>query len=140
MSGEGKPRFKPRTPIRQQPSLPPTCLLLGSLRAVRGQGKGDIRTETTKDHPEGEGLLVCRVAKERLAEARAIVAAPPFVAFGRAVATEGLAYRLFSGVAVEFGISAGHAAAMAAAYDRALGPGASFQGSAPGPANELKPA
>jgi hypothetical protein len=135
-------RYQPRPP-----APPPDCLIRqGPLRAYHNHKRREIVIETAADHPAGLGLEICRLPKARMAEARAIVAlydllksAPPFAALGRCLATEDPAYELFAGAAVEPGISAGDAQALAAAYDRALGPAVAFERAVPGIAREPRP-
>lgn len=129
------------------PPLPPDCLIRqGPLRAINDHKRKEIVIETAADHPAGYRLEICRLPKGRMAEARAIVAlydllksAPPFAALGRSLATEDPAYELFAGAAIEPGIRAGDAQALAAAYDRALGPAAAFERASPGVAREPRP-
>ena len=125
-----------------QPS--PECLFLGPVRAVADHKANDIRIETTADHPAGFGLIVARLPKSRMAEARAIVAlpdllkaAPGFAAYGRMLEAQDPATPLFTAAGLE--IAAGDMQAMAAAYDRALGPAGTFRSAAPASSKEPRP-
>lgn len=134
--------MRTRAAYRQPPPPPsPECLFLGPVRAVADHKAGDIRIETTADHPQGSGLVVARLPKARMAEARAIVAlpdllqaAPPFAAFGRVMEGQEPDHPLFAAAKLE--IVTGDMQVMAAAYDRALGPAAAFRSAGTGRAKE----
>ena len=132
---------------KKPPAPAPDCLFRqGPVRAFHDHKRREIVIETAIDHPAGYRFEICRLPKDCMAEARAIVAlhdllksVPPFIALGRTLAEEDPAYQLFAGAAVELDIKAGDAQALAAAYDRALGPAVALERSAPGIAKEPRP-
>jgi hypothetical protein len=102
-------------------------LLTGPVRAIRDWKAKDIRIETTKDHDAGEGLVVCRLAMDRVEDARAIVALPdllrsalPFAALGHELAEEEAEEPLITDPAVMLEITVGDVQLIASACDRAL--------------------
>ena len=80
--------------------------------------------------------MISRTAADDLEQLH-LKAAPGFAAYGRMLEAQDPAAPLFTAAGLE--IAAGDMQAMAAAYDRALGPAGAFRSAAPASSKEPRP-
>lgn len=119
---------------RMAPALPPIVNHInGPLEWHHDRKARAIVVETTKHHPQGSGLEICRLNPAREIEAKTICemhwllrAAGGFAALGRKLAAQdmsedGLAMPLIADARAEIDILVGHAVDLAASMDKVLG-------------------